>query len=129
MSDALIARRDPFQIAVYFSLLTILSSLGAGLAGLPIAFYLKDQIHLSPSAMATFGLLTAVPGYMGFLFGFLRDRWRPFGKGDRGYLLLTGPPTAALYVWLAVSPITYANLLLGVLLTGFLGQVLGTAVQ
>lgn len=100
-----------------------------GLSTLPILFFLKDRLQLGPGAIAAFAAIAGAPGYVGFLFGFLRDRWRPLGKGDRGYLLLAAPPCALLYVSLAFGPLTYARLLLVILLTGALGQAIGAAAQ
>ncbi len=79
------------QIFFYFAILTLLLGLGGGLSSLPVTFFLKEKLHLGPQKMAVFGALTQIPTYVGFLFGFLRDRWRPFGKGDRGYMMITMP--------------------------------------
>ncbi len=120
------------QIALYFAILTMALGLGRpdiGLAQLPIQFFLKDRLHLMPEQQATFGLLAFTPFYAGFLFGFLRDRWRPFGWGDRGYLLLTTPFAVACYCWLAWSPVTYPRLLAAVLLTALVFQGLLAATQ
>ena len=50
--------------------------------GLPISFFLKNKLHLSASGLAQFNLMTAAPLFGGFLFGLVRDRWSPAGRGD-----------------------------------------------
>lgn len=88
----------------------------AGLIGLPITFFLKNKLHLNAQQTAGFNLIASIPLYASFLFGFLRDRWSPFGHGDRGYLIGFGGLTAALFAVVAFVPPTYATMLSGVLL-------------
>ena len=61
--------------------------------------------------MAAFVAIASIPAYVGFLFGFLRDRWRPPGWGDRGYLLAGSVLAAGLYLCLSASALTYLQLL------------------
>ena len=75
---------------------------------------LKERLHASAAEAATFRLLTALPVYASCLFGFARDRWRPFGWGDRGHLLVFGLVTAAVMGWLALQPLEPSRLLVGV---------------
>ena len=98
---------------VYFASLTIAGAFGdpSGLLSLPILFTLKDRLGLGPQDLALFEALTFIPVYLGFAFGFMRDRWRPFGLGDRGYLLLGAPVAIACYVWLAAGELSYWPLL------------------
>lgn len=117
------------EIGAYFACLWLAVGLGSSIATVPIQFYVKEQLHLGPQAAALFGAIIALPLYVGFLFGLLRDRWQPFGRGDRGYLLLAAPPAALSLVWLAAGQITYARLLIGVLLFQALLQLLLTATQ
>src|SRR3954451_15999433 len=86
-----------------------------GLIGLPVLFFLKNRLHLSAHGVATFNLLASIPLFVGFAFGFLRDTWSPFGKGDRAHLLVFGLATAAAYGVMIMFQPTYAVLLLGVL--------------
>ena len=123
-----LSRRDIWIIFVYFALLALLLGLGGGLSSLPVGFFLKDQLKLRPQQVSVFNALVGVPGILGFLFGFLRDRWRPFGRGDRGYLMLTAPATGICYLMLAAAPLTYARLFWLLLLTGTVGALLGAAV-
>jgi MFS family permease len=87
-----------------------------GLIGLPITFFLKNRLHMPAAGVAGFNLWASVPLYISFLFGFLRDRWSPFGRGDRAYLVIFGGLTAAGFGAMAFIPPTYATLMGGVLL-------------
>jgi hypothetical protein len=88
----------------------------SGLLALPLQFTLKDRLGLSPQSLALFEVITFIPVYLGFAFGFLRDRWRPFGLGDRGYLLMGGPLAIGCYLWLASSEPSYLPMLAAVFL-------------
>ncbi|HJW41517.1 MAG TPA: MFS transporter, partial [Rhizomicrobium sp.] len=57
-----------------------------------------------------------IPVYLSFLFGFVRDLWNPLGMRDRGYFLLFAPITAAIFLWLALTQITYVGLVAGMFL-------------
>ena len=124
-------RHERRQIALYFGLLML--SLGLadplGLLNLPILFLLKDTLGAGPSAVAAFQLTILLPVYCGFMFGFLRDRWQPFGLGDRFYLLVAAPLTAVGYVWLASHRITYWTLLGVVFLIMLAFQFMDTSAQ
>lgn len=85
------------------------------LIGLPITFFLKNKLHLSANAVAQFNLIAAIPLFLGFVSGLIRDRWNPFGAGDRGLLAIFGVVTAALYGAVAFVNPTYGMLLVGVL--------------
>jgi len=63
-------------------------------------------------------LIAGAPSYVSFLFGFARDTWNPFGKRDRGLMLLFGGLSAAVYVLFAFTPVTYQSLLVAYLLLG-----------
>ncbi|HEX7946118.1 MAG TPA: MFS transporter [Phenylobacterium sp.] len=86
-----------------------------GLIGLPVLFFLKNRLHLSAHGVATFNLIASIPLFVGFAFGFLRDTWSPFGRGDRAHLVVFGLATAASYAVMVAFQPTYAVLLLGVL--------------
>jgi MFS family permease len=99
-----------------------------GLIGLPITFFLKNRLHLNANQNAHFNLIVAIPLFVGFLFGFIRDRWSPFGKGDRGHLVVFGLATAAIFSGMAFVEPTYPVLLGGVfLLTALMQFVSGAA--
>jgi len=83
------------------------------LIALPILFFLKNRLHLSASQVAFTALVTSIPLYLGFVFGFIRDRWSPFGLGDRGHLMVFGGLTGLIYLAMAVLPPTYPTILVG----------------
>ena len=113
------------KIFLYLGLLIVLLGFGSpsgGLIDIPITFLLKNKLHLEAHELAQFRLISAIPLYLSFVFGFIRDTWNPFGMGDRGYMLLLGAITATLYVLFGFTPVTYATLLVAVVLltTSFL---------
>ena len=66
-----------------------------GLIDIPISFLLKNKLHLQAHEVAGFRLMSAIPLYLAFAFGFIRDIWNPFGMRDRGFMLLFGGISAA----------------------------------
>jgi MFS family permease len=107
------------QIFLYFSALTLLIYLAAPtgyLLDIPTAFLLKNQIHATATQVSTFRLVSALPAYLAFAFGLLRDQWNPLGLRDRGYFLVFAPLTGLVFAWLAFSEVSYRKLLIGTLL-------------
>jgi Na+/melibiose symporter-like transporter len=107
------------RIFLYLGVLVVLLAFGApagGLIDIPISFFLKNKLHLEAHELAAFRVAAAIPLYLSFVFGFIRDMRSPFGKGDRGYMMLFGAATAALYALFAFVPLTYATLLVAVVL-------------
>src|SRR5437016_10932580 len=89
------------NIFVYLGALIVLLAFGSpsgGLIDIPITFFLKNRLHLAASELANFRLVAAIPLYLSFAFGFIRDTWNPFGMQDRGFMLLFGTISAGLYV-------------------------------
>src|SRR6202795_1530368 len=106
-------------IFLYLGILIVLTAFGGpsgGLFDIPISFFLKNKLQLSAHEVANFRLVAAIPLYLSFVFGFIRDMWNPFGMRDRGFMLLFGTITAILYVLFAFTPITYVTLLIAVIL-------------
>src|SRR5215475_12710621 len=92
------------RLLSYAGLLMLLAMMAApygGLMSIPLLFYLKNRLHLAAHELAIFNLWTSIPLYAAFLFGLVRDRWSPFGLGDRGHLVLFGGLTAAAYAAMA----------------------------
>jgi BT1 family protein len=98
-----------------------------GLIGLPITFFLKNRLHLSANQTAQFNLIVAIPLFLCFIFGFIRDRWSPFGAGDRGHLVVFGLATAVIYAAMAFMAPSYLLLLVGVLVVTTLMQFVAGA--
>jgi hypothetical protein len=110
------ARRTIF---LYLGLLIVLLAFGGpsgGLIDIPISFLLKNRLHLEAHEVAHFRLITAIPLYLSFVFGFIRDVWNPLGMRDRGFMLLFGGVSALLYVIFAFTPMTYSMLIVAVVL-------------
>jgi hypothetical protein len=106
-------------IFLYLGILIVLLAFGSpsgGLIDIPISFFLKNRLHLTAHEVANFRLVAAVPLYLSFAFGFIRDMWNPFGMGDRGFMLLFGSISVLLYVFFAFTPVTYVPLLVAVVL-------------
>ena len=93
------------------------------LVALPLVFFLKNRLHQDPSQVAMVAFLAASPTYFGFLGGFIRDRWSPFGRGDRAHLIVFGLGTVLAFAALAFAPPNYGVLLGGVILVGALLQL------
>ena len=74
------------RIFLYLGVLIVLLAFGApygGLIDIPISFFLKNKLHLEAHELADFRLVAAIPLYLSFVFGFIRDMWNPFGMRDR----------------------------------------------
>ena len=106
-------------IFLYLGVLIVLLAFGnpsIGLIDIPISFLLKNKLHLSAHEVANFRLVVAIPLYLSFVFGFIRDMWNPLGMRDRGFMLMFGGVTALLYLCFAFTPMSYATLLVAILL-------------
>ncbi|MGH7009340.1 MAG: hypothetical protein ACREEX_00750 [Caulobacteraceae bacterium] len=101
-------------------LLTSFAAPWGGVLGVPIFFILKNRLHLSLQAIAAFNLVAGIPLYLSFLFGLLRDRWSPFGLGDKGHYLVFGLAGGLAYGLLAFAPPAYGVLLAGVIVASAL---------
>jgi hypothetical protein len=116
-----LSRSDRERISLYLGILVFLLAFGdpgGGLINIPIGFFLKNKLHLTARELADFRLIAAIPVYLSFVFGFIRDTWNPFGMRDRGFMLLFGASTSALYVFFAFTPVSFGTLLIAnVLLT------------
>jgi len=107
------------RIYLYFGPLTLLIYLALPhgyLLDIATSFMLKNQLHATATQVSLFRLLTAVPVYLSVLFGLTRDLWNPIGLRDRGYFFLFAPASAAVFIWMALSHLTYFGLFTGMLL-------------
>jgi Na+/melibiose symporter-like transporter len=106
------------SIFFYLGILIVLLAFGGpsgGLFDIPISFFLKNRLHLEAHQVAHFRLIAAIPLYLSFVFGFIRDMWNPLGMRDRGFMLVFGAVCALLYLGFAFAPLTYASLLVAVI--------------
>jgi hypothetical protein len=103
------------RILLYFGPLTLLIYLLAPeqLLDIPTSYMLKNQLHATASQVSIFRVMTGIPIYLGFVFGMTRDLWSPMSLRDRGYLMLFPSLTAVILVVMALSPVTYTALLIG----------------
>jgi len=111
--------RTRLKIFAYLGVLIILLGFGsphAGLVETPITFFLKNRLHLTAPQASLFRLMGAIPLFLAFVFGFVRDTFNPFGMRDRGFLVLFGAATAFIYGAFAFAPIQYGFLLAAVIL-------------
>ena len=116
----------------YFSLLalvTYLASPSGYFVDFATTYMLKDQWHLSAEQVSNFRLLTGIPLYVSFVFGLTRDTWNPFGLRDRGYLMIFGPLVALIFAWLAVAPLTYTSLFIGMVVAMIASRFLKATFQ
>ncbi|MGH6986256.1 MAG: MFS transporter [Caulobacteraceae bacterium] len=104
-------------------LLAAFAAPSGNLIGIPVIFFLKNKLHLNAPSLAIFNALVSLPLYFGFVFGLLRDRWSPFGLGDRGHFILFGLSAMAAYAIIAQIPPTYALLLIGLIVVTCFSQV------
>jgi hypothetical protein len=119
-------------IFAYFSPLTLLVYLTlphAYLLDIATSYMLKNQLRASATEVSTFRLITAIPVYLSFAFGLTRDLWNPFGLKDRGFFLLFASATAAVYLWMSSSTLSYRELLIGMLLSMFFFRFVAAAYQ
>ncbi len=100
-----------------------------GVWGTTSRFLLKDRFHQSADAIAGLLFLVTIPAYFGFLFGFVRDRWSPFGRRDQGFLILFSSFSAVLLIAMAILPITYTGLVVLLVANVTIGQFLSSAQQ
>jgi MFS family permease len=120
------------RVYLYFGPLTLLVYLvdpSSQLLDIATAYMMKNQLHADAGQVAMFRLVTAMPVYAAFVFGFARDRWNLFGLRDRGQFLAFAPVTAATFIWLALAPLSYSGLLLGMLLVMVVSRFLLAAHQ
>jgi hypothetical protein len=106
-------RLQAFAFGGLLLVLMNFSSPAAGMIDIPVTFFLKNRMHLQSNELAVFKLWIGLPLIVGFVFGFIRDRWSPFGGGDRAHLLVFGAATALIYGAMALANPTYAVFLGG----------------
>jgi hypothetical protein len=113
-----LSRQARLKIILYLGILIVMLAFGSpagGLIDIPISFLLKNKLHLQAHEVAGFRLMSAIPLYLAFAFGFIRDIWNPFGMRDRGFMLLFGGISGLLYVVFAFTSIGYLTLLMAVI--------------
>ncbi|HZV36036.1 MAG TPA: MFS transporter [Verrucomicrobiae bacterium] len=128
-SDASSKTRGVF---LYFTPLTLLIYLALphqNLLDFTTSFMIKDLFHANAGQVLLFRLVTAVPIYFSFMFGLTRDMWNPLGMRDRGYFLIFGLISTVVFIWMAFSEISYARLIVGMILVMVTYRFLSAAYQ
>ncbi len=120
------------QTFLYFGSLTLFLYLATPvgyLLDIQTSFMLKNQLSATAEQIAAFRLITAIPVYLAFVFGLMRDKWNPFGLRDRGFFLIFGPATAIVFVFMAFSNVSYAAFFVGMFLAMLLSRFVTAAYQ
>ena len=114
-------------VSAYFGGLTFLLTLcdPTGIIWLPVQFMLKDDLAFSPHALAVFEAVVLIPASLGFLWGWLRDRWTAWPFGDRGYVLVGSAVALSVYLYLGqLTAVGYAPLLVGMLVASLVFELM-----
>jgi len=93
------------------------------------SFMLKNQLHAPAGFIANFRFVTAIPIYLSFVFGVVRDQWSPFGLRDRGYLLVFALAAGLVFLALALLPLSAMGLYVGLLSAMVLFRFISAALQ
>jgi MFS family permease len=126
------AEKGVRQTYLYFGALTLLVYLlspSSYLVDITTTYMLKDNLHATATQVSVFRLLTAIPIYFAFIFGFVRDSWNPFGLRDRGYFLIFAPVVGLVFLWMALSHLSYQGLFMGMILVMFASRFISAAYQ
>jgi MFS family permease len=100
-SAKLVLARERRTILLYASVMIAalsVTSPSVGVFVIPLSFILKNKLHLAASELAAFNIWAGLAAYFALFFGVIRDRWSPFGVGDRGFFIVFGAISAAIYV-------------------------------
>jgi len=103
------------------------ASPAAGMIDIPVTFFLKNRMHLDANELAVFKLWSGAPLIFGFVFGFIRDRWSPFGGGDSAHLIVFGVATALIYGAMALISPSYGVFLLGLFIATMAFRMVSSA--
>jgi len=111
-----LASTTRLRMLLYFGGILVLMGFPENVINIPIGFFLKNKLHLAAHQLAIFWSIAALPTYFAVAFGFARDVWSPFGRGDRGLIMMFGALGAALSAGFAFAPPVYATFLAAALL-------------
>jgi hypothetical protein len=67
--------RQVFLFGAGLLILMNFASPAGGVIDIPVTFFLKNRMHLNANELAVFKLWVGIPLIVGFVFGFIRDRW------------------------------------------------------
>lgn len=120
-------RQQAFLFGGSLLVLMNFSSPAAGMIDIPVTFFLKNRMHLGANELAVFKLWIGTPLFLGFVFGFIRDRWSPFGHGDRAHLMLFGGVTALIYSAMSLLNPSYSGFLGGLFIATMAFRMVSSA--
>lgn len=126
------AQQSTRQTFLYFASLTLFIYLAtpAGLlVDIQTTYLLKNQLHATATQISIFRLVTAIPVYLAFVAGLIRDQWSPLGLRDRGYFLIFAPATAIVFLVLGWAHLSFRGMLIGMLAAMLLSRFLLAAFQ
>jgi hypothetical protein len=115
-APAVLGSATRLRILLYFGGVLVLMGFPENVINIPIGFFLKNKLHLAAHQLAIFWSIAAIPTYFAVVFGFARDVWSPFGRGDRGLIMMFGALGAVLCAGFAFAPPVYATFLAAALL-------------
>jgi Na+/melibiose symporter-like transporter len=115
-SPAVLETGTRLRILLYFGGILVLMGFPENVINIPIGFFLKNKLHLAAHQLAVFWSVASIPTYFAVAFGFARDVWNPFGRGDRGLIMMFGSAGAALCAGFAFAPPVYATFLAAALM-------------
>jgi MFS family permease len=121
-----------WPIFMYFASATIMLELcgtNGTLLDLTTAYLLQVRLHATAMQVSVYRVVSGLPLYMAIAFGLTRDLWNPFGLRDRGYLRVFSIIATGVLVCLAFSKLSYASLLVGVMMLGCCSMLMAAAQQ
>jgi MFS family permease len=108
-SDAAAFRRILWLVGVGFFIQTICTN--SGIAKLPLKLLLKNQLHLTPTALAGYLAIAATAWYCKPIVGVFADTFTIRGYRYRGYLLIASVAAALSWFATGLVPERYGPLL------------------
>src|SRR5580700_3170610 len=119
--------REAFLFGGFLLTLINFAHPAGGMVDIPVTFFLKNRMHVHANELAIFKLWIGAPLMLGFVFGFVRDHWSPFGRGDRAHLVLFGITTALIYGAMSLINPNYTVLLIGLFIATMAFRMVGSA--
>jgi hypothetical protein len=119
--------REAFLFGGFLLTLINFAHPAGGMVDIPVTFFLKNRMHVHANELAVFKLWIGAPLMLGFVFGFVRDHWSPFGRGDRAHLVLFGITTALIYGAMSLINPNYTVLLIGLFIATMAFRMVGSA--
>jgi hypothetical protein len=120
------------QTFLYFGSLTLflyLATPAGYLVDIQTSYMLKNQLGATAEQTSTFRLVTAIPVYLAFVFGLMRDAWNPFGLRDRGFFLIFAPAAAIVFIVMTFLPVSYRGLYVGIFVAMLLFRFIAAAYE